>query len=445
MDEQATPPPTPTPSDQPTPDQEAPEAGRHRLGTSIVVPIAIVAIVVAIIGAIVLFAREDQDKGLATLVASSVDPATLPVTLPFRYVAGHIVVDAAFGDGSRTVPLILDSGAPTIVSADLADVYAGESAGSLVSASIDGQVTTTDVVSLASLRLGGAEFRDVGAARGFVEPGNPLYCVSGHGLVGASLMKEAVWQIDYGAGTVTIAESVDGLDHVDPGTSIEFTTVTPASPSPVIEVPAGDGTLSFLVDTGSNGWLTVNPNDLEGTGSSVAPTAPAYTTLGASSTGTFETRIAYTAADLAFGDQTLPSVPIATTTTLPEGRGNIGNEFLANYVVTVDWPEGVLYLDPVDPDPRPSVPSSAALSWSGGYVVGELVEGATGTAGLELSAPVVAIDGEDVRAATFDDYCVWSSRQPVGRLGLTIAGDEPTTVDAAPVEDFFEDLGAQFD
>ena len=107
--------------------------------------------------------------------------------------------------------------------------------------------------------------------------------------------------------------------------------------------------------------------------------------------------------------------------------------------------QSVVYLDLIEPHSRPSVPSSAALGWSDGYVVGALVEEATGTAGLELSAPVVAIDGEDVRSATFDDYCVRPNREPTGPLEVTIAGDEPMIVDAAPVEDFYQDLAAWSD
>ncbi len=428
-------------SSPPSPNPE-PEEGRYDwLSTSIIVPIAIVGVVAAIIIGIVLVAQEDQQEGITTLGASTVVAETLPQTVPFQQLAGHLVVDVALGSGRETVPMILDTGAPTIVSADLAERFGGEVTGSIVSASIDGEVTSSPVVPFSSVTVGGAEFRDVGGVAGFIAPGNPLYCISGHGLIGATLMKDAVWQIDYSTQQVTIASSVEGLDHIDGAISLAFTPASEGSPSPIIEIPAGDGTLRLLLDTGSDGWLTVNPLDLEGTGASVDSDSPTVATIGAGATGTFETSLVWTALDMQFGEQELAAVPMATTVTLAEGQGNIGNAFLSNYVVTIDWPESTLYLDPVTDDPRPHAPASSTLSWDGSdYIVGSIVEGAPGTDDLALTATVTAIDGEDVTAATFDEFCMCSTGDQASSYEMTVAGDVPTTVDVAPVEDFFEAL-----
>jgi hypothetical protein len=362
--------------------------------------------------------------------------------MSFRQVAGHIVLDASLGESRETLPLILDTGAPTIISADLATRFGGESAGSIMSASIDGEVSSSPVVPFSSVGIGGARFRDVGAVAGFIAPGNPLYCISGNGLIGANLMKEATWQIDYGAGLLSMAASVEGLDHVEGAISLDFIPASEGSPSPIIEVPAGEGSLRFLLDTGSDGWLTVNPNDLEGTGASVDTDSPAVATVGAGASGTFETRLVWTALDLELGETRLSDLPITTTTSLSEGQGNMGSAFLRHYVVTIDWPESRLYLDPLTDDPRPDAPASVTLGWGGGdYIVGSIVEGAPGTDDLALSAPVTAIDGVDVTTATFDDFCVRSTGDPDASYEMRVAGDVATTVDVAPMEEFFASLG----
>ncbi len=70
---------------------------------------------------------------------------------------------------------------------------------------IDGQVVSSPVVPLRRLRVGPAEFRDVGAVETVIDRTDPLWCLADAGLIGASLMREAVWQLDYGAQRLTIA------------------------------------------------------------------------------------------------------------------------------------------------------------------------------------------------------------------------------------------------
>ena len=77
---------------------------------------------------------------------------------------------------------------------------------------------------------------------------------------------------------------------------------------------------------------------------------------------------------MSLGDRQLRDLPVATTTVLPEGQGIMGNAFLDDFIVTIDWPAGVLYLDPVAGDPHPDVPMSVSPTWHDGYVVG-LVRG----------------------------------------------------------------------
>ena len=150
------------------------------------------------------------------------DPADLPLTLPYRDVAGYIVIDVTFGDDRRTSPMILDTGAPTIITEELAEVFAGDPAGTIATTSADGQVATSTVVPLSTISIGGVAFRDVGAVVGAIEPGNPFYCITDAGFIGTSLLQTAVWQIDPVAREVTIAASVAGLDHIDGAERIDF-------------------------------------------------------------------------------------------------------------------------------------------------------------------------------------------------------------------------------
>jgi predicted aspartyl protease len=412
---------------------ETPEPPESRWRTSLLVPLTIILVVAGIIGGIVLLSRQEQDAGGTVLASASVDDDSLPVTVPYREVGGAIVIDVTLGSGDRSLPMILDTGAPTIVSEATARAYAGEVAGTVASVSADGQVISSNVVPLAEVSVGGAVFTDVGAVVGAIEPGNPFYCMTDSGFIGANLMRTAVWQIDPRARRVTIAASTEGLDHIDGATRLELTPASDISPSPLVELPAGEGSLTFLLDTGSNGWLAANPQDLAGVGVELPDDPPTMTILGTGAAGSFSTRVRWL--DAAIGPEPLL---LAVSEALPEGVGNAGTDYLSRFVVTIDWPGGSVYLDPVA-ELLPSVPPSAALAWDEGFVVGSYVEDAPGNESLELGAGVARIDGQVVAGAPFADFCDHLLADDE-ELSFTLAGETPATVQVRPVEGFFDPL-----
>jgi|GEM_PF-5768540 len=425
------------PSAVPEPGVDQPEDGDPWY-TSWAVPIAIVAIAVGLIAGIVLVAQQDQGEGRTALGGTTVEPSALPVTVPFREIAGHIVIDVTFGDDSRTVPMILDSGAPTIVSEEIAEVFGGGIAGTVATTTADGGVITSDVVPLPKLTIGEAVFRTVGAVIDAIEPGNPFYCISDSGFIGASLMQAAVWQIDPASGNVTIAQSVDDLDHIDDAIRLDFARASDVSPSPLVELSVRGEPLTFLLDTGSDGWLAANATDLNDIGIYATGNAPTEAVLGTTAAGGFTSLVQWLAAEVTLGEEA-QRLPIATVGVLPEGQGNAGTDFLSRFVVTFDWSEDAVYLDPIA-ELAPTTPSSAGLAWSDGYVVGSYVEGLPGNEGLALSTEVTAIDGRDVTHAPFDDFCTRLTAEGTATYEMTVAGEVPTTVVVAPVKDFFEPL-----
>ncbi len=70
-----------------------------------------------------------------------IDPSTLPVTIPFDYVANHPVVETGFGT-AETFPMILDTGAPVNVSADLVKKFGFPVVGQQTGAAAGGTVTS---------------------------------------------------------------------------------------------------------------------------------------------------------------------------------------------------------------------------------------------------------------------------------------------------------------
>ena len=222
--------------------------------------------------------------------------------------------------------------------------------GSVEEVSLDGERTMRDIVPVGRIPLGTAAFDDVAAIVGFFPFDHPLRCITQDGLLGADVMADAVWQVDPAAGRLSIAPSVDGLEHIEG--AIDCRSRHPPRPRlrPVIELPTAVGRLRVVVDTGSDGWLAVHPDDLEAAGGGGR----------AGCAGSLCIRLDEWArplhADSATGARMSPSATGSSpacrsprsTRSMP-GLGVVGTELLRHFVLTVDWPGRAIHLDPVDP------------------------------------------------------------------------------------------------
>ena len=116
---------------------------------------------------------------------------------------------------------------------------------------------------------------------------------------------------------------------------------------------------------GTDGWLGVNPEDLEGLGIEVADEVPTMAVLGWGGSGAFTTQNHWVSAEVTLGEVT-QALPVAATEILPQGQGDAGSDFLSRFVVTYDWGEDVLYLDPIaelaPPTPASARPEESSIS-----------------------------------------------------------------------------------
>ena len=165
--------------------------------------------------------------------------------------------------------------------------------------------------------------------------------------------------------------------------------------------------------------------------------------IGAGLAGTYETALTFAPVDLDIGGTALDGYPVATIDLLAAGQGNIGNAFLDDFVVTIDWPGGVVYLDPVAADrsvPTPLDPAAATLSWDGeDIIIGSVARGSTvAEAGLKLGDTVTAVGDVDYGDATRDDFCALSTSDTPDRYSVTTADGE--SYEIGPADGFYDSL-----
>ena len=376
-----------------------------------------------------------QGPAPATIPVGVIEPGQLPATVPLRVVADHLVVDATFGtDGPHA--FMLDTGAPTDLAATLRDRVGGPTVSTIQTNPAGGVQVSQDLFPIEALSIGGLEVQDVIAIEGWVGPDSPLSCITENGLIGANAMAGAVWQLDYQAGTAIVAPSIDGLEHIEGAIALPFQPTPGISPTPIVAIPYGEAGFAFVVDTGSDAGLIATPAAFAAAGIEVPADAPTERSRLSGAAGDFDLTIPYVTTRLDL-DGVAVEYPIAAVDIGTQGLGNMGNAFLGEFVVTFDWANRTIYLEPVAEDGMVSPPehTTAGLGWDGMRVIVSRIQGGSpaAEAGLELGAVVSSVDGRDVSAATRDDFCALMT----GAAPATIETEDGAIYDIRPDKSFF--------
>ncbi|TXS90776.1 PDZ domain-containing protein [Parahaliea maris] len=346
-----------------------------------------------------------------------VDVSSLPITMSYRDVLDHVVVDVAVGDG-EALPFMFDTGAPTYITKEISEANPGEVVIETVGAAGGGKLIWSPLERLSSMAVEGKlSIEDPTVQIGW-EPDSGLYCITPHGLLGAPAMRNAVWQVNYGTGEITVAASADQLDHIDGAIELPF-SVKPKtlSPSPQVELGVGNGTLTFLVDTGGGIPLTINTKDLASVGVEVPANAPVSVNLAGGAGGTFEIKLAGLQLPVNVGGRQINTTVFVGDGMAPTTAGNMGHMFLKNFVVTFDWSQNKMFLDPLAEDgsvePMSDAKAAGIGLQNGSVIINSLaLGGPADKAGLKLGDIVTRVDGNSVEDIALDDYCELLKTQP---------------------------------
>jgi predicted aspartyl protease len=369
-----------------------------------------------------------------TLLAGSKPPAgDFNVTTGFRLTQNTILLDALPGSASSTESFVVDSGAPLTIAPSLARELSLEPLASIGLKGPEGGHLSVPVTRIPKLNIAGLEFTEVGAVVDWVEPPNQLACLSTAGLMGASLLQTAIWQIDFETSNITITNSLAGLEGLSKAMKIPFQR-SDAAGSPRINVGVSDSdAVSLLLDLGFNGSIAIPVALLERAGDTISETAP--TEIGQSSSTVFgakssQSHIA-TLSELRIGTLRLKDFPVTTGSAVSDFH--VGIEFLRHFRVTVDWINDDLYLEPRH-QTSALYPELPAYGFStelrdGQLVVGAIwLDSAADKAGMKPGDQLVKIGKYDTKAADFATLCDMSN--VVGLFGKNSAPMSVTWIHA---------------
>jgi hypothetical protein len=196
-----------------------------------------------------------------TLVASAFSAAAgTPVEIPFSLEDGDIVVQAEFAPG-KPLPFVFDSGLSegNLVSVEAARTLGLKAGDTIEYNGANGRGGTAHVAKVRQVRVGGAVLKDAPAAVAPIpeaitsRPGKPSLA----GFIGAPLLRGAVLCLDYSAQRMRRFVRTDFTAQ-----DLETVPMPLRHGLPTIDVDIDGQGATLVVDTGSNGAITLFPSFL---------------------------------------------------------------------------------------------------------------------------------------------------------------------------------------
>ncbi len=327
--------------------------------------------------------------------------------LPARIISNFFVVESKWADG-KTYRFLVDTGSTaTLVTPDLARRFAlKERKGTLprkvqVRSANGGEIELA-AITLGQFRLGDASFERVPAlVFDFTELSSHLGLTI-DGIIGFPVFRDTILTMDYPAQRLVIAPYPLGNPPAPrPAPLVSTVPFNNEQGTPLIPIQMGNESFIVLVDSGSDGSLSLNPVGLHPRFAN----GPRVGTLISSLQGDRRQLTGRLDQDVLIGTHTIQKPVVDLTDQL----SSIGGEFLRNFVVTFDQRRNQVTFvraadGPVTMAPRRSTGLSFSRSPVYWRVMTVIPDTPTAQLGVQAGDLCVRINGEPVEKWNYERY-----------------------------------------
>ena len=311
----------------------------------------------------------------------------------------------------ETYIFFIDTGAPNIVSEELAQKLRLKTVTKFKTGDSQGNEEKTNYVKLPEIWVGDFHFTNTVAMVSDLSGTPGIQCLGIDGIIGSNLMQRAIWQFDFQGEQVHIARTKADLPiSIDSLAGIPFKRNTFKTPKfdmeygPVIS-------RNVKLDLGSGNGIDANKKAF-GLLLERDSTLKYLTRLGSSSYGVFgsEKKLdsTYHTNDIpiVIGGQTYEGQNIRFQNN--ERSTKVGMKFWEHFLLTIDWFENKIYLQPQ------SILADTAYVSAGFntthrddklFIAAKEKGGPADKAGLELGDQIMRLNGIDYRHVSLELWC----------------------------------------
>ncbi|MFN5983219.1 MAG: aspartyl protease family protein [Fluviicola sp.] len=379
-----------------------------------------------------LFTSCNTLKLIKVLKKGSVEQKEFKTEIPFEMRLGLVIIPVTIN--GKTYEFLVDTGAPNVCSKELAAELNLKTKVSQNTGDSQGVKEKLDFVVVPEIYLSGICFKETGAAVADLKHAEVISCLDIDGIIGANLMKEAIWEFDYERKVITISDKKSSFTIPDNAIHLPFTPALSSTPEVTITYNGvEDKYVTF--DTGSNGLFTISKSTLEKIEEKKPPVKKAMS-FGSSGSGLYGVAKADTSYMILIDSTQVGGLFIENNAVSVEnGAKLIGTKFLKNFRVIIDWNVKEILLIPVKPFVNNTFESfgfSPFIS-DNKLIINELyMNSEASEKGIKIGTQILAVDGIDYRTCSADQFCAIIERGlvPEGKKTMTllvlIDGEEKT-------------------
>ncbi len=326
--------------------------------------------------------------------------------VPFEDNMGLVMIPVKIE--GKTFRFILDTGAPNVISMETAEAIGAKKHLSQSTGDSQGVKNDLDFAYLPDIEIGGIVFHHTGGAIADLKQSHEVGCLSADGLLGANLMRQAFWEIDFTTHKVRIASSLALLEVPSDAPKLSFKTVLSGTPK-VSVYYEGVEDKNVTVDFGSRGYFSTSDKTIEQIEN--YEELPSFSGYGARSSGLYgtgenDTTHVIRIPEVRVGDIVLNEQAIEYDA---HRARTIGTEFFRHYRTVIDWEEEVIYFIPHStPDKHDFEAFGFSPVFSDdvlkvGYII-PTSEAAMN--GMAVGDQILSINNLDFAGMTIEKYCV---------------------------------------
>ena len=360
-------------------------------------------------------------KTVKILKAGYVAQNNFHVEIPFEYRLGLIIIKVNIE--GKTYDFLLDSGAPNLISKSLAADIGLKPKSTYKTSDSNDTESTLAFTTLANVTIGGVDFIHTGAAIADLESSQEVACLRIQGVIGANLMRKAIWKIDYVNQKIICTNRLENLKLPSKIEKIPFYTDVLGAPLCDVRV---NGILEkdVVIDLGSNGAIELSDKYFEKL-KAQTPNLKSITTPGRHSSGLYgtgEMKIQYHAVadQVAYGSVALKNQIVA----FAAGSATLGNKFLKNYDLILDFNNKEALLAQ-QREYDFSKLEGHGFSWMfdrGELVVGALTENSEAEQkGLQIGDRILAVNETDYTQIKAGDWCTLMDNKQTDTVVLIVS------------------------
>jgi hypothetical protein len=336
-------------------------------------------------------------------------------TIDFTYVSGWICIKARLNDEERDRRFILDTYSVCLLREGLLNIPGLDvlDATKDLGGKFEGTPMKPLFPKFRKVRIGRVVFEDIGAMVLSESSGNAVSSMLEDGLIGANLMRHCLWQVDFEKKKITLADRIEALGGLENAVRVSFKP-KPLQYSPDVEVVLDGGEKASLqFDTGATGFislLTPSLKSLVESGKAVAWTARLDRFIEEPGATGIETHYFVRVPSLELGACVFENLAVAVLNPSRSelmNRGNLGLEFMENFIVTFDWSSNTIYLTPIsDREPKHNIRTFGFTYGhrDGAMRIASIYAGSPAEkAGLRIDTPILSVNGKPVDRLTDDE------------------------------------------